>query len=97
MFTIYEYDRLFPAAENCLSYVVAERQPLAGGYADDEEGRTDSARILVPVDTCETLDEARVKIRARILAVAGPAYSDITERPAYQGMLAITAALPEEA
>lgn len=95
-YTIYEYDRLYPAAENTISYIIGKRQPIVGGCNDDDEGRAYSAQIIAPVDTCETIDEGRVKILERISKIAGGAYTNITERPAFQGVLQIVASLPED-
>lgn len=98
MITIYEYDRI-AGAENSLTYMAAVRQPLAGGYNDDDEGRRQSSSILVPVHQVETIEQAREWIHSRINqvlpmsfipGVTRPAYA-IYERPHPQALLCITA------
>ncbi len=67
MLTIYEYSHDATSYVE-MAFLVAERQPLAGGYKDTPEDRAASARIFRPVAQVDSIELAREWI-----AVAAPA------------------------
>lgn len=88
MLTIYEYSH-DSISFVTLSYLVADKQPLAGG-ANAE----DSARIIKPVHRVTTLEEARAWIEAAIPgAMRRFTYGEysVREHPHSQAILCLTA------
>jgi len=71
MFNVYHYYHW----SNGHHVVVATSQPLAGGYTKDDEA--EAAKVIVPVDSCETLEEAITAARA--VAKAIPPHREFTE------------------
>lgn len=93
MFNIYEYAH-DAISHVTLSYLVADKQPLAGGYDDTPDGRASSARIIREVAKADSLDAARAWIDAAIHATMQRFTSGeyrVFEQPHSQAAICITA------
>ena len=95
MHTIYQYIHDAVPSGVTLAYLVADRQPLAGGCEDTPEGRALSALYLPPVHQVASLDEARAWVREYAPLVLAPMTAQRitgwTERPHSQARLRMIA------